>query len=337
MLFYSGLGKRGGISPDLWHLEAALAEEGIPLAVGSKIKDVLSAKRGRKTIVNVYGCLPSPRNISAMLLARLRGQRLVWTPVFHPRRRSTWKDSGKYRVMAAFDTMAPHLARLTHAVSAATEEEAAFFRSMGAPHARVIPLVVDRVSARLEDSERADARKRLGLGDEPVVLLIAAHSPRRKGMNFASEVLKQLQSDLPGATFLVVGGGNLGLLAGQPGVRATGWCQEEILLDAYRSSDLLFVPSLYEQFSRATIEAWACELPVVVTEGVALAPLVRLSDAGTVVEFGNVAAATSALSKALRDADWRINAGLRGRALVEERFLRSNHLRATLELYQSIG
>ena len=156
-------------------------------------------------------------------------------------------------------------------------------------------------------------------------------------MNFASEVLQQLQSELPDATFLVVGGGNLGLLAGQPGVKATGWCQEEILLDAYRSSDLLFVPSLYEQFSRATIEAWACELPVVVTEGVALAPLVRLSDAGTVVQFGDVATATSALSKALRDADWRTNAGLRGRALVEECFLRTNHLRATLALYRAIG
>jgi glycosyltransferase involved in cell wall biosynthesis len=337
VLFYSGLGKRGGISPDLWHLEAALAEEGIPLTVGSKFKHVLASKRGRETVVNVYGCLPSLRTVSVMLLARLRGQRLVWTPVFHPRRRSTWKNSGRYQVMAAFDTAAPHLARLTHAVSAATDEEAEFFRAMGAPRTRVIPLVVDRAHRRLEGSERVDARKRLGLGDEPVVLLIAAHSPRRKGMGFASEVLKQLRSELPLATFLVVGGGNLGPLAGQPGVKATGWCHDDVLLDAYRSSDLLFVPSLYEQFSRATIEAWACELPVVVTDGVALAPMTRLTEAGMVVPFGDVTAASSALSKALRDPDWCSTAGLRGRALVEERFLRSDHLRATLELYQSIS
>ena len=337
VLFYAGLGKRGGISPDLRHLEAALIEEGIPLTVGSRIKDVLASKAGRETIVNVYGCLPSVRGIGAMLLARIRGQRLVWTPVFHPRRRSSWKDSGLYRVMTAFDTAAPHMARITHAVSAATEEEAAFFHSMGAPRVRVIPLVVDRVHQRMERHDRTDARKRLGLADEPVVLLIAAHSPRRKGMGFASEVLKQLRSELPLATFLVVGGGDLGALAGQPGVKATGWCQEDALLDAYRSSDLLFVPSLYEQFSRATIEAWACELPVVVTEGVALAPMARLTGAGAVIPFGDVAAATSALSKALRDPDWCSTAGLRGRVLVEERFLRGDHLRATLELYRSIA
>jgi hypothetical protein len=97
---------------------------------------VLAARRGPDTIVNVYGSLPSARTIAVMLLARLRGQRLVWTPVFHPARRSTWRNLRRYRVMAAFDAAAPRLARITQAVSAATEEEAAFFRSMGAPRVR---------------------------------------------------------------------------------------------------------------------------------------------------------------------------------------------------------
>jgi hypothetical protein len=93
---------------------------------------VLAARRGSDTIVNVYGCLPSARTIAVML----RGQRLVWTPVFHPARRSTWRNLRRYRVMAAFDAAARRLARITQAVSAATEEEAAFFRSMGAPRVR---------------------------------------------------------------------------------------------------------------------------------------------------------------------------------------------------------
>lgn len=337
LLFYAGLGKRGGITPDVRHLEAALRQEGMNPAVACRLKGLLRSPRGKETVVNVYGCLPSPRNIGAMLLARIRGQRLVWTPVFHPRRRSTWKGSGFYRVMAIFDRIAPRLALMTHAVSAATEEEARFFRAVGAPRAEVIPLVVRQTHARLKGTARAEARGRLGVGDEPSVLLIAAHSPRRKGMDFASDVLTELRSKEPRATFLVVGGGDLGPLKGRPGVRAVGWCPEELLLDAYRSADLLFVPSRYEQFSRATVEAWACGLPVVLSDGVALASVAQESGAGLVVPFGDVAASAAALANALNDPSWRGRTGDRGLDLVRQRFLRERHLRATLELYRSIA
>jgi glycosyltransferase involved in cell wall biosynthesis len=336
VLFYAGLGKRGGISPDLWHLADALGEENIPVTVASKFREALISKPGANTVVNVYGCLPSLKNISVMLMARLKGQRLVWTPVFHPRRHSTWKGAGPYRIMALFDKIAPHLARITHGVSAATDEEASYFSDMGAPRSEVIPLVVNEVHHRLEDSHRLDARKRLGVGDEPLILIIAAHSPRRKGMDFASEVLTDLRQELPSVMFLVVGGGDLGALGGQAGVNAVGWCSDDTLLDAYRSADLLFVPSLYEQFSRATIEAWACELPVVLSDGVALAPLAERSGAGKVIAYRDVPTAVKTLVDALCDSGWRLQAGYRGRELVQQRFLRTSHLQATLQLYRSI-
>ena len=336
VLFFAGLGERGGISPDLWHLEAALKEEGIHPKVANRLRDLVRLKGGKKTVVNVYGCLPSARNIGAMVLTRLRGQRLVWTPVFHPRRRSIWKGAGLYRIMGVFDLAAPYLARITHAVSAATEEEAMFFDAIGAPRTEIIPLVVNELHQRLQGPERANARRRLGVGEEPVVLLIAAHSPRRKGMDFAADVLAELRSKLPLAIFLVVGGGDLGGLDGRPGVKATGWCSADLLLDAYRSADVLFVPSLYEQFSRATIEAWACELPVVLSDGVALAPIARRSGAGIVVALQDASAAAKVLVDALSNSDWRHQAGRRGHDLVKDHFLRGDHLRATLNLYRSI-
>ena len=192
VLFFAGLGKKGGISPDVHHLADALGEVGIDPKVTCRFMDLLGSRGGAGTIVNVYGCLPSAKSIGAMLLARARGQRLVWTPVFHPRRCTTWKGSGPYRVMALFDRLAPRLARITHGISAATEEEAAFFSAMGAPRADVIPLVVSETHRRLEGSDRRDARRRFGAGDGPIVLMIAAHSPRRKGMDFARDVLAEL-------------------------------------------------------------------------------------------------------------------------------------------------
>lgn len=337
ILFYSGLGKPGGISPDVWHLATALKEENVQLTVTSRFKEVMTSKRGKHTIVHVYGCLPSVSNIGVMLIARLRRQRLVWTPTFHPRRQSTWKGSGRYRVMALFDRVAPHLACITHAVSAATEEERSFFQAMGAPRTEVIPLAVDATHPRLNGADRLRVREQLGVGNVPVALLIAAHSPRRKGMDFASEVLAELRSRLPSVTFLIVGGGELGALAGKPGVEALGWCSEEVLLAAYCSADLLFVPSMYEQFSRATIEAWACGLPVILTDRVALAPLAESSGAGIVVPFREAPTAAATLAKALDDPIWLEQAGQRGQELVQTRFLREDYMRATLTLYRSIS
>lgn len=337
ILFFAGLGKPGGISPDVWHLATALKEEDVPLTVTSKFRAVLTSKRGKGTIVHVFGCLPSVRNIGVMLIARLRGQLLIWTPTFHPRRQTIWKGSGRYRFMVLFDRIAPLLARITHAVCAATEEEALFFQAMGAPRTEVIPLAVSEMHPRLDGEDREKAREHLGIGNEPVALIVAAHSPRRKGMDFASEVLAVLRLQQPLATFLIVGGGDLGALANQSGVKALGWCTEEDLLAAYRSADILFVPSLYEQFSRATIEAWACELPVVLTEGVALASLAKSSGAGIIVSYSDVSTAASALAKALSDPMWRLSAGQHGRELVQKHFLRSHYLRATLTLYRSIS
>jgi glycosyltransferase involved in cell wall biosynthesis len=337
VLFFTGLGKRGGISPDVHHLAAALTREGIHPKVTGNLIDLLRSKSGRGTIVNVYGCLPSVKTLGAMLLVRAKRQRLVWTPVFHPRRRAIWKGSGPYRIMALFDRVAPRIARITHAVSAATAEEAEFFTAIGAPQVEVIPLVVSETHRRLEGENRTTARRSLGLRDGPVVLLIASHSPRRKGMEFASHVLAELRMKLPRVTFLVVGGGDLGALAAQPGVKAVGWCEDDQLLNAYRSADVLFVPSRYEQFSRATIEAWACELPVVLSDGVALAPVAESSRAGIVVPFEDVSAATVALAEVLTSQEWRLHAGRRGRELVDGCFLRDGHLRATLSLYQAAG
>lgn len=335
ILFYVGMDKRGGIIPELRNQSAALDEEGVRNRIASRVKEVARSRYGRNTVVNVYGCLPSPRNIGIMFLARLKGHRLVWTPIFHPLRRQIWRDSGLHRVMTLFDWVAPHLARITHAVVAETEEEEKFFQAMGAPRTVVIPPVVSTTYSRLLGEDRLAARTCLRVGDEPVVLLIAAHSPRRKGLDFASQVLKELQPQVPNVTFLVVGGGDPGPLSGQAGVRTTGWCTDELLLEAYRSADLLFVPSRYEQFSRATLEAWACELPVVVSDGVALASTAKQHEAGKVVSFGDVVTTARTLADTLQDPLWRRQAGERGRALVQRSYLK-DRLRETAELYRSL-
>jgi glycosyltransferase involved in cell wall biosynthesis len=326
VLFYAGLNRPGGITPDLLLLATQLETQKVDVRIAPRLRDMVQSPRGPTTLVNVFGCLPSPRNLSAMALALLRGNTLVWTPVFHPQRRSVWSKSATHLAMRVFDQVAPRLARLTDGVSAATDEEAAFFARMGAPRVAVVPLPVERTGWRLEGTARREARRSLRLGEGPVVLMVAAHSPRRKGMQFAANVLTLLRQSVPDVKLLLIGGGDPGALGQEPGVVNLGWCTAEVRDLAYASSDVLLVPSLYEQFSRATIEAWANELPVVLTEGVALAPLAAQAGAGLVVTYGEDRATAEAITTLLANAERLRDMGRRGKALVATRNSASNYL-----------
>jgi glycosyltransferase involved in cell wall biosynthesis len=335
VLFYSGLGRRGGVTPDLLLLAKWLEQQNVDVDVASGIRDIRTSTRGRSTVVNVYGCVPSLTMLCVMALARWRQNTLVWTPVYHPHRRRTWSHSVPHLMMRAFDSVAPHLARFTAGVSAATEEEADYFRRMGAPEVAVISLPLEDLGRRLGGAERRHARKSLGLGEGPLVLIVAAHSPRRKGMSFAAETLELLRRSVPDVTFVLAGGGDPGALSNQPGVANLGWCAPEALVSAYASSDVLFVPSLYEQFSRATIEAWANELPVVLTDGVGLGPLTTRSGAGLEVPYGDAAAAAAALGSLLCDPERRLRMGHLGRSLVAAHNSGLNYASSTMRLYEA--
>ena len=101
------------------------------------------------------------------------------------------------------------------------------------------------------------------------------------------------------------------------------------------TADVTLVPSRYEAFSRVVIEAWAHSCPVVVTEGVALAPLVARSG-GAVIRYGDDAGAADDIAKLLVDRPLRRRIGAAGRAFVEAEFLLDHAADQTVALYRQM-
>jgi glycosyltransferase involved in cell wall biosynthesis/SAM-dependent methyltransferase len=333
LLAFGGIDKRGGITPDLRLLERGLAQRGIEVAVAGSLREVQRhLQRGDGDVVHVFGCLPSITIFGGIGCGRAHRRPVVWTPVFHPGRLTYWIGSGRHRPMQLFDRVATRTARHVDAVVAATGEEAQFFARLGSPLVDVNPPVVEATGSRLTGAARRRARATFGLGDEPLVLMIAAHSARRKGMAFARDAFVELQRRVPDARLLVIGGGSTEGLEALSGTVVGGWCSDEDLLGAYGSADVLFVPSRYEQFSRVTLEAWAHELPVVVSDGVALATLAR-DHAGMVVPFGDARAAAAALASILSTPAMARRFGTAGRAMAEDHFSLERHVDRMLELY----
>ncbi len=276
-------------------------------------------RRSSPRIVHLYSCLPVQMHWAAVASARRQGIPIVWTPMFHPQRRSLWRSHGLAgHVMAAWDARAPRAAHLTDAVCVATDGEADLFRAMGARRVAMVPpavAAVPRVSAEAASRLRA----RLGLADTPLVLCVAGRPDHRKGLDFAAEVITALRRRVPGAVLGAVGLRNDGELAGVDGVRALGRLSLTELREAYGAADAVFVPSRYEAFSRVVLEAWQQARPVVVTSGVALAEQVG-HGGGTVVAFGDCEGAASALAHYLADSHDACSAGEYGARLVSERY-----------------
>ena len=358
-----GIGGTGGLSIDVANLACGLDERGWEVTIAGaatddpalsnlgsvRIEPLRDLPLGKVTssfalrtgidrvlrdrphaVVHVFGCMPSYLAAAAFGAALRRRRPLVWTPMFHPLRERVWKERLQLRPMRAFDSIAPLAGRLADAVGAATDAEARVFRRAGSSRVSMLPPVV--LPAPVQSIAVADEFRRMsGIGSAPLVVLVASRDERRKGLDFARQTFERLEMIRPDARIAVVGLESLRRSLPTNAV-SLGRVDDQTLTAAYRAADVVFVPSLFEAFSRVVIEAWQQETAVVVSDGVALAPVVA-GTGGTVVPFGDAAGAARALGEFLGDVEATAAVGRAGRQLVEARFELGGLLDDVEELY----
>ena len=141
---------------------------------------------------------------------------------------------------------------------------------------------VDRLSCQMN---RAEIRKRHGIGmDEKLVLTVGRNHPK-KGVRFLVEAAAQLRRRTTlSFRILFVGRGvsELQRLVQSPGVESCVSTLEQIdsletddeigslpskaLIELYQAADVFVLPSLIETFGMVLAEAMACGLPIVTTD-----------------------------------------------------------------------
>jgi glycosyltransferase involved in cell wall biosynthesis len=98
----------------------------------------------------------------------------------------------------------------------------------------------------------------------------------------------------------------------------TGYLPRLELINLVQGARAVVVPSLYEGFGLPVLEAMACGVPVVATDGGALPEIV--GDAGVTVPRGDAAALAAALRSLLRDPARRQALGIAGRRRIVDNF-----------------
>ena len=127
------------------------------------------------------------------------------------------------------------------------------------------------------EQDRSTVRRRLGLTDKEIVVLFAGSGWERKGLRFAIAAVEQNR----GTKLIVAGRGEprkfsssraqfLGIVPDMPSV--------------YRAADIFLLPTIYDPFSNACLEALAAGLPIITTKANGFSEIIETGRHGTVIE-----------------------------------------------------
>ena len=203
------------------------------------------------------------------------------------------------------------------------------------PHPRLVRLAsgVDTAVFR-PGCGGEEVRRRLGLGDRPVVVCVSRLVPR-KGQDVLVRALPAIRRRVPGAALLLVGGGpdraRLERLARDAGVAEhvvlTGSVPWSDLPAHYDAGDVFAMPCRtrrggleVEGLGIVFLEAGATGLPVVAGDSGGSPDAVLAGETGEVVDGRDVAAVARSVAGYLADPVRSAATGARGRTWVQERW-----------------
>lgn len=133
-------------------------------------------------------------------------------------------------------------------------------------------------SWRRAGQDRAQMREMLGLAKGDIVVLFAGSGWERKGLRFAIEAVERQDAQIK---FLVAGRRESGRFHSSR-AQFLGVVRE--MASLYHAADIFLLPTLYDPFSNACLEALATGRPVVTTRSNGFAEIVEDGKHGTIVD-----------------------------------------------------
>jgi starch synthase len=156
-------------------------------------------------------------------------------------------------------------------------------------------------------------------GQEPPSILFVGNDFTRKGGPLLLEAFSRVREIVPEARLKLVG--LKPKIAPQPGVDVIGFVNDRSMIaDLYRHATVFALPSIFDPFPLAALEAMSFELPVVATRQMGTPEMIDDGVTGRLVEPGDVDALAFALIDMLLDPKAASSMGKAARRDIEQRF-----------------
>jgi alpha-maltose-1-phosphate synthase len=158
----------------------------------------------------------------------------------------------------------------------------------------------------------------------PPTILFVGRQFERKGGDLLLRAFRRVRERVPGARLLIVGPASLE--RAEEGVHVLGFLDKgtahgwNALMRAYAESDVFCLPTRFEPFGIAYLEAMFFGLPCIGTDRWAVPEMVVEGETGYLVPIDDVEALADRLARLLLDPDLRSRMGVAGRARAESHF-----------------
>ena len=169
-------------------------------------------------------------------------------------------------------------------------EEITRFYGFPAEKIEVVYNGVPLHSLHRNSEDRAKSREALGLGENDVVVLFAGSGWERKGLRYAIAAMERQST----RTRLLVAGRGESRKFSARRAQFLGVVRE--MPSLYAAADIFLLPTIYDPFSYACLEALAAGLPVITTRANGFSEIIESSRHGTIIDDPrNIDAITDAL------------------------------------------
>ena len=305
---------------------------------------IIALMKSDVEVLQVFSLLPSFFILAPIIIAKLRGIRLVLYPQFHPLRSQFYQSAITRTLGRVFDrSVVIFFLKMADYIIALTYAEQRYYRALGI---RSVTTNYEWLPHRqLPQPTTVDAfRMRFGISQSDPVILFVGRIEKKKGLDILVSSLPYVIARFPKVKLVVVGR-DLGALTECVSIARHLNCSDRLVLigeitedeelsAAYSISNIVVIPSLCESYCRTVIEAWTFKKPVVVSRSVGLSELVT-DDSGILVRPGRISDLEIAISELLSDPHRAKDMGERGRLVLNKKMLDLPHLLDRLiDIYQ---
>lgn len=290
-----------------------------------------------------YGCynsLPLP------VVGKMRGIKTVFTPHFHPDY-SDWGGKRRFLLRKVYDrTVGRFSVNSIDDLVLLTEFERRLMMEGGilSPETRVHIVESGVDLERFNPNHNPEPfLNRFGIKGNERIVLYVGRVAQKKGLETIIAAAPFVNEQFPDTRFVIVGE-DMGLgkwvrrEIEEKGLSRTflltGYLeQEELLVSAYNSCNVLVLPSEYEAFGLVLVEAMACKRPCVATTVGGIPNVVKDRETGLLVPPRDPEALAQAICTILSDPGLAAEMGELGRRRVEDRYSWSKVAESMLKIY----
>jgi glycosyltransferase involved in cell wall biosynthesis len=177
-----------------------------------------------------------------------------------------------------------------------------------------------------------------------VTFLFVGRLEEQKGLRVLIEAVRKLKSEMTDFLVQFVGEGpdqlTLERLAKESGVienlRFLGKMSQKDLRDVYQNSDVFVLPSLHEGMPLTLLEAWACALPVIVTNAGNIPEICTHRENAWIVEPGNAGQLHEAMAILGSSQELRNRLGRNGKRSICQNYSWSSISQKILQTYANL-